>query len=91
MAQRKVKAAYHVRDVGEQEVTSTVYTIQPAVKDEDGNVLQPSMLVPSEQTKTERCFMVMFPQGHSIRAVAGNEAQPCSADDQAPLDRHGHW
>ena len=59
MAQRNIKARYHVRALGKQPVTFNKCSV-----DSDNNVVM------QEVTEEQDCYMVLFPQGHSIRVTS---------------------
>lgn len=61
MANRKIRARYHVRKLGKQKITYNKCGIDPDTK---------SL---TQETVTEEfpdCYMVSFPQGHSIRVTS---------------------
>lgn len=66
----KVRARYAVKNLGKQKVTYTAATMNP-----ETNSLE-------LETKTEErdCFMVMFPQGHSIRVTSFEELKRMGYD-----------
>jgi hypothetical protein len=56
----KLRARYMVKKLGTQPVTFTKCSIDPETKS----------LQQEEVTENRECFMVMFPQGHSIRVTS---------------------
>jgi hypothetical protein len=59
MAKPKIRARYMTKALGMKDVTYTKCSIDPATKS----------LQQEEVTEKFECFMVYFPQGHSIRVV----------------------
>lgn len=59
MAQPKIRARYLTKSLGKQKVAFKKCSIDPETKS----------LQMEDTVEEHECFMVMFPQGHSIRVV----------------------
>jgi hypothetical protein len=73
MAKPKIRARYMTKALGMKNVTYTKCSIDPETKS----------LIQEEVTEPFECFMVYFPQGHSIRIV-GRDKLVESGYDKKP-------
>jgi hypothetical protein len=75
MANQKVRARYVTKNLGKQPVTYTKAWMDPDTKS----------LQMEQVTEDRDCFMVMFPQGHSIRVTSIEELKRMGYDKKPRL------